>query len=139
MKKIILLIIAMFALMFSISNVSAAEIIVDGAEVDGAVEVLANISADCNSMFGNPKTDGSLAYYLQLILDVIKYAGIVLCIVLTVVDFFKALLGDDKEMYKPLAKTAFTRLGYAVMLFFLPAVVRTILLFLGAYDTCGIS
>ncbi|MBE6148449.1 MAG: hypothetical protein E7167_03025 [Firmicutes bacterium] len=139
MKKITLLFLALFTMFLGLTSVSAhekqGEILMQNEET---MEVLANVSAECKSMFGNPNEDGTLAYYLQMILDIIKYAGIVLCILLTIVDFAKALLGDDKEMYKPLAKTAFTRLAYAVMLFFLPMVVKTILLLIGAYDTCGI-
>lgn len=137
MKKTILLLIVTLTFFIGLSTVSAQENALELIPNSGEVQLLA--SADCNSMFGNPNKDGTLAYYLQLILDVVKYAGIVLCILLTIVDFFKALLGDDKEMYKPLSKTAMTRLAYAVMLFFLPAVIRTILLLLGAYDTCGIG
>lgn len=138
MKKAIILFLAVFTLFSSVLTVSAQESY-EYLSNGETKEVLANVSAECKSMFGNPNTEGSLAYYLQMILDIIKYAGIVLCIFLTIVDFAKALLGDDKEMYKPLTKTAFARLAYAVMLFFLPAIIKTLLLLLGAYDTCGIS
>lgn len=95
--------------------------------------------AQCKSLFGNPKTKGTLAYYLQFALEVIKYLGIVLCIVLTVVDFAKALLGEEKEMYKPLAKKGFSRLIYACLLFFLPILVKVVLELVGVYGTCGIG
>lgn len=139
MKKIILMFITFVILFLGMSTVSAKGNFGDTLlENGGTIQVLAT-EKECNAMFGDPDKPGDLAYYLQKILDVIKYAGIVLCIVLTIVDFAKALLGEDKEMYKPLAKTAFNRLMYAVMLFFLPAIVKTILLLIDVYGTCGIS
>lgn len=98
-----------------------------------------NTAQNCRALFGDPSKAGDFAYYLQIILDVIKYAGIVLCIVLTVVDFFKALLGEDKELYKPLTKKMFTRFFYAVALFFLPAIVKTLLTLIDVYGTCNIG
>ncbi|MBE6155313.1 MAG: hypothetical protein E7164_00980 [Firmicutes bacterium] len=94
---------------------------------------------ECDALFGDPEQPGDLAYYLQKVLDVMKYLGIILCIVLTIVDFGKAILGEDKDMYKPLAKTAFNRLCYAVMLFLLPTIIETILRLIDVYGTCGIS
>ena len=138
MKRTIIIFLTIFMFCGSIMPVFAKKIEVLSDETK-TVEALANISAECDSMLGNPEDDDELAYYLQMALEIIKYAGIILCIVLTIVDFAKALLGEDKEMYKPLAKTAFTRLAYAVVLFFLPAIVNTLMLLLGAYDTCGIK
>jgi len=139
MKRTMLFIFTFFVLFFAMNTVSAkahsSEMLIENG---GTVQALA-IGDDCDAMFGDPDNEGSLAYYLQMILDIMKYAGIVLCIFLTIVDFAKALLGEDKEMYKPLAKTAMTRLAYAVMLFFLPAVVKTLLTLIDVYGTCGIS
>ena len=139
MKKICLLFLTVFILFLGMNTVSASERYSETlVENGGTISYLAT-DKECDAMFGDPDKPGDLAYYLQKILDIIKYAGIILCILLTIVDFAKALLGDDKEMYKPLAKTAFNRLCYAVMLFFLPAVVETILSLIDVYGTCGIS
>ncbi len=101
---------------------------------------LAGSNADkCDALFGDPNKAGDFAYYLQIALDIIKYAGIVLCVVLSVVDWFKALMGDDKDMYKPLAKKMAARLFYAVALWFLPIIVKTLLTLLDVYGTCGIG
>lgn len=92
-----------------------------------------------DSYLGDPKTTGSVAYYLQTALDIIKYAGIVLCIVLTIYEFAKAILSEDKDILKPLVKKAFTRLVLVAMLFFLPIIVDLLLSLIGAYGTCGIK
>ena len=77
-------------------------------------------NANC-PIFGDPNTPGDFAYYLQIILNVIKYAGIILCIVLTVMEFVKALANDEKDMYKSISTNFIKRLIYAVLLFFLPS------------------
>jgi len=138
MKKTILLIFTIFVLFLGTSVVEAKEKEVEFSNSIGTVQLL-DAGSDCDALFGDPDKSGSLAYYLQKILDVIKYAGIVLCIVLTIVDFGKALLADDKDLFKPLSKTAFTRMIYAVFLFFLPAIVKTLLLLIDVYGTCGLT
>ena len=140
MKKVVLLLAFTFLLFaFGVKTVEAK----DFFSVSGDVKYLANdkmgFDQECNNLLGNPKTKGSVAYYLQMALDIIKYVGIVLCIVLTIVDFAKALFGDDKEMYKPLSKKAFSRLIYAVMLFLLPYIVSMVLTLLDIYGTCNIK
>ena len=139
MKKMILIFATIIVLFLGMNTVSAEEKYNGNIyELSDTMQVLAT-NKECDAMFGDPDKPGDLAYYLQKILDIIKYAGIILCIFLTIVDFAKAILGEDKEMYKPLAKTAFNRLCYAVMLFFLPAVVKTLLTLIDVYGTCGLS
>lgn len=124
MKKLLLIISILSIFAFGTITVKAAEMTHDEA---------------CASLLGNPANDGSVAHYVQLALNIIKYAGIILCIVLTIVDFAKALFGEDKDMLKNLSKKGLHRLFYAVALFFLPIIVKTILTLIDIYDTCGIS
>lgn len=95
-------------------------------------------TSDDQSILGNPKKVGSVAYYLQTILDIIKYIAIVLCIVLTIYDFSKALFSEDKDIVSPLVKKAFTRLIFTILLFFLPIIVKALLSLIGVYSTCSI-
>lgn len=94
---------------------------------------------NCNALFGDPNTTGQPAYYLQKVLDIMRFVGIILLIVLTVVDFFKALIADDKEMVKPLVGKTVKRIFFAIMLFFLPIIADVLLSWLGAYGTCKIK
>ena len=141
MKRISLLLLFTFSvLFFGLSCVKAKENY--SFSSDNEIQYLAtdkDYKKQCNALFGDPTKTGSVAYYLQFILDIIKYAGIILCIFLTIVDFAKALLGDDKDMHKALSKKAFSRLIYAVMLFFLPIIVKVLLTFLDVYGTCSIG
>lgn len=134
MKKVLVIFVLMLSFFSFISLVNA------DAKVSGEVIYFAkNISDNCNALFGDPNKAGDFAYYLQIILDIIKYAGIVLCIVLSVVDWFKALLGEDKDMYKPLVKKMAARIFYAIALWFLPVIVEVLLTLLDIYGTCGIG
>lgn len=142
MKKTILLLFTILTLFIGLSCIEAKE--VELSDNTKEVILLDNNTgkkgdAQCDSLFGDPEKKGTLAYYLQFALDVIKYVGIVLCVVLTVVDFAKALLSEEKELYKPLAKKAFQRLMYAVCLFFLPIIVKLLLELVDVYGTCGIG
>lgn len=105
----------------------------------------ADISEDqftnmCNSLFGDPNDPSKkdTAYFLQVALDVVKYSGIIACVALTIVDFAKAVIGDDKDMLKPLSQKMFNRMIYAVILFFLPIITEVLLRMIGVYGTCSL-
>ena len=134
MKKGLVILVLILAFFGFMSLVSASSM--HGSEV---IYFAPNNADKCTALFGDPNKAGDFAYYLQIILDIIKYAGIVLCVVLSVVDWFKALLGEDKDMYKPLVKKMFARIFYAVALWFLPAIVKVLLTLLDVYGTCGIG
>lgn len=93
----------------------------------------------CDSLFGDPNNSHDTAHYLQVALDVIKYSGIIACISLTIVEFAKAVIGDNKEMLKPLSQKLFTRMIYVVVLFFLPIITEVILRMIGVYGTCSLK
>ena len=134
MKKGLVILVLMLSF-FGFASLASADSL-HGSEI---VSLADDYATKCTALFGDPNKAGDFAYYLQIILDIMKYAGIVLCIVLSVVDWFKALLGDDKDMYKPLVKKMAARVFYAVGLWFLPAIVKTLLTLLDVYGTCGIG
>ncbi len=68
--------------------------------------------------------NGKLNNYLIKIFSIMKYAGIVLCIGLTIYDFAKALLDSDKNALNKITKRALTRLVLVALLFFLPTLVN---------------
>ena len=111
-------------------NIMGSEIqLFEGEEsaVDDKEQAAADQSTMCTALFGDPTVEGQTAYYLQVALNLLKYVGIICCIALTVVEFMKAVIADNKEMLKPLGKKAFSRLCYAVALFFLPIITSFIL------------
>ena len=135
MKKVLLLFI-IFGVLFTAVPVRA----------DGPEEIKAN--GGCSSaLLGSTqpvKTKSKYyapAYYLQLLLNIMKYAGIIACIALSTVDFFKVLLADDKDGYKKVISKTIKRMGYAVAIFFLPIIVMKVLELAGIVTnaTCGIQ
>ena len=56
-----------------------------------------------------------------------KYAGIILCIGLTIADFAKAIIGDDKDALNKITKKAFIRIILVALLFFLPIIINFVL------------
>jgi hypothetical protein len=68
-----------------------------------------------------------------------KYAGPILCLVLSISDFVKATASQDKDALSKATKTTGKRIVYALILFFIPTLINFIFPLLGWYDTCGIK
>ena len=56
-----------------------------------------------------------------------KYAGIILCIGLSIYDFVKALLNNDKDSLSKITKKVFIRLILVAVLFMLPTLVNFVI------------
>lgn len=93
----------------------------------------------CNSYFGDPEDSQYPAYWMQWILNIIKYVAIAALLCLSTVDFIKALVSNDKDALKKAGMTTAKRFIYVVILFFLPIIVDFIMRLFGAYGTCGIG
>ena len=87
----------------------------------------------CEGFLGSKTDKTAPAYYLHLALLLIRYLGIILALVLSVIDFFKAVFSQDKDLLKKAAITAAKRAIFAVIIFFIPTVLEFILGILGAY------
>ncbi len=96
---------------------------------------------DCESYLGNPIDKGSPAYYLAFIFDLMKYAAIVILIVLTIIEFVKATASSNQDAMKKAIQNSIKRLLIAVIIFFVPTLVMFILQLFGitSATTCGIS
>lgn len=95
----------------------------------------------CYSILGSVSDKETPAYYSQLAFRYMQYIGIILCVVLSGVDFFKVLMDDNKDGYKAVAGKALKRVCYVIVLLLLPVLVEYILTWVGAYSspTCGIK
>lgn len=89
--------------------------------------------------FGDPNAEADPAYWIQWILDLMKYVAIIALLVLIISDFLKALVENDKDALKKAGNKALKRFIYCVLLFFLPTIVSLIMTMFGAYGTCGIG
>ena len=92
---------------------------------------------NCESLFGNPKKDGTFANFLQQIFTIMGYP--LLCLVLSTFDFVKAAASQDKDALMKAIKNTIKRLILAVILFFLPTLINFLFPLLGWYGTCGIE
>ena len=107
-------------LFFFVSNVSAVE----------------TSLPSCDSVFGSPTKPDYPAYWIQLVLDVIKYIAIVALLGLSIADFVKAIVSDDKDALKKAGITSFKRFIYCVIIFFLPILVNFLMELFGFYSDC---
>lgn len=98
----------------------------------------------CESIFGEIDENGdfaveSLGYWLKLGMDIIKYVAIAALIILSSIDFFKAMISKDKDAMKTAGITAAKRFVYALLIFFLPVIIEIIMKQFGVSGTCGIE
>lgn len=98
-----------------------------------------SIRTDCDSVFGDPEDIESTAYWLQFALNIMKYIAIVSLLGFSTLDFFKALVQNDKDALQKAGKTSFKRLIYCILIFFLPYIVSFLMDIVGAYGTCGVK
>ena len=140
MYKKILLMIGIILLSFSISFVRV-EFVDSG---DKATLLATKYNSDdekkqCTGLFGDPEDEDSFAYLLQYAFTIMKFAGPILCIAFSIVDFVKAIVSDKKDELSRVVRRCLTRVVLALVLFFIPVLVDFLFPLLGFYGTCGIK
>ena len=136
LKRILMIFIVLFGTFFVVNqNIVNAE----SNLIEHQLANNSQMATDCDSLFGNPDDDTSVAYFLQQIFNIMKYAGPILCLVLSITDFVKATASQDKDALNKATKTTGKRIVYAMILFFIPTLINFIFPLLGWYDTCGIK
>ncbi len=129
-KKLFVLIIILFSMFFLVPKAE-----VKALEVENKVEYKLAGTEDCKKL--DPK--GKFLKFLQDIFDIMKYAGPVLCLVLSTMDFIKAAASQDKEALKKASQRSLKRLGLAMLLFFIPLLIDFLFPLFGWNGTCGIN
>lgn len=95
---------------------------------------------DDSAILGNVKCETSVAWLLQRILNYIKILGPSLAIVLSSIDYTKAIVTSDSDSMKKTNKRFINRLVAAVLLFFVPMLTELILGILGiTSSTAGLK
>lgn len=94
---------------------------------------------NCDAILGDPKKDGTIANFLQQAFTIISYAGPILCLVLSIMDFAKAAASQDKDALVKTGKKTIKRIVLALILFFLPVLINFLFPLFGWYGTCGIE
>lgn len=139
-KIIVLGCIISFTFFSSISFVNAASFDNVGVYLaDVSDGVCGSGNSECQAVFGSPKDIDCPAYWMQWTLNVMKYVAIAALLVLSTLDFVKALASNDKDALKKAGVTAGKRFIFVAILFFLPILINFIMSWFGAYGTCGIG
>lgn len=137
-KKIFMFILVIFSTFFMINttNVEAytGEVRYELTSYNSPEE-----KKDCESLFGDPNEDGTVANFLQQIFTIMGYAAPVLCTVLSIFDFVKATASQKNDNLTKAAKTTAKRIVLAIILFFLPTLINFLFPLLGWYGTCGLE
>ncbi len=90
----------------------------------------------CAGFLGDKTDTSSPAYYLNLIMKIFKYAAVILALVLSMIDFLKATISQDKDLLQKAIISSVKRLIFAIIIFFLPIVINYFLGLIGAYSSC---
>ena len=98
-----------------------------------------DVKNQCASILGDVNDKDSFAYYLQMIFRFVQYIGPILVIILTTVDYFKAMMSGDDGATKKVNKRTVTRLIAIVCLFFIPMIIQVLLNLFDITSDCGIS
>jgi len=94
---------------------------------------------NCESVFGDPKTEGTTAHFLDGIFTTIKWVAPLLCLVFSVVEFVKAAASQDKDALNKAFSKTIKRIVLALILFFLPSLINVLFPLIGWYGTCDIG
>lgn len=97
--------------------------------------------SDCSSLLGDPTDEDSVAWLLQTLLNYLRVIGPMIVVVMSGMDFVKALIqSDDENMAKSYRRLGI-RLLLAASLFFLPKLVSVLLTIFGIIGdpTCALQ
>lgn len=94
-----------------------------------------------NAVLGNVNDPDSVAWLLQKLLDYTRVIGPFLVLVLSSIDYVKAILMSDDDSLNKAHKKLITRLLLAGSLFVLPTLVGVLLNVLGftSHEVCGLQ
>lgn len=79
------------------------------------------------TILGNPEDEESVAWLLKKLFTYLKILGPMIIIIMSGIDFSKAIINGDDETLQKCYKKLITRLVLAVVLFFIPTLVEVLL------------
>ena len=91
---------------------SKMAVISDSINSNSVVAVISSLkdNKECKGILGNPDNEDSVAWFLVKILDYLKLLGPLMILVLSSLDFAKAILMSDDESLKKAQSSLITRL-----------------------------
>lgn len=140
LKKMLMLIVMFYIAFFALNrSVVYADVTSNGYDVNVSTTKSSGDDGGCDALFGDPEDEDSVAHFLQELFDVFKFLGPLLCIVLSVMEFLKAVTSQDKDALMKAMKRTGIRIVLALILFFLPTLINFLFPLLGWYGTCGVG
>ena len=109
---------------------SKMAVISDSINSNSVVAVISSLkdNKECKGILGDPENDpDSVAWFLVNILNYLRLLGPLMVLVLSSLDFAKAILTSDDESLKKAQSSLITRLILAALLFVLPTLIEVIL------------
>lgn len=82
-------------------------------------------------VLGDVNDEDSVAWLVQLVLNIVKVVGPILVILLSSVDFIMVIIKSDNEQFQKAQKRLITRLILALLLFLVPVIVEILLQIFG--------
>ncbi len=83
--------------------------------------------SECKTILGDVQDEKSVAWLVQKILNYIKILGPTLAIILSSIDFAKAIVTSDDDSMKKAQSKFLKRMVAAVLLFFVPMLTEILL------------
>lgn len=99
----------------------------DSNIIENTINIAADNCTESDAILGDPECEDSVAWLVQLILNVIKIGGPILVILLSSIDFIMVIIKSDNEAFQKAQKKLITRLILALLLFIVPVIVQVIL------------
>ena len=90
----------------------------------------------CIAYLGDAAIQGTPAWYLHQIFNIIKYGSIILCLVLTIIEYVKAAASNDDNAIKKASQKTLKRIIITIILFIAPTFIEFILDLLGITGSC---
>lgn len=153
-KALFYIIIVVITMFLSTENVSAKEfvklknaekyetniVVNEGFLYTGNLVQIADCSGQ-NAVLGNVNDPDSVAWLLQKLLDYARLIGPFIVLIMSSLDYLKAVLNSDDDSLKKANKKLVTRLILIVALFLLPTLVSVLLNVLGftSHEVCGLQ
>lgn len=153
-KALFYIIIVVITMFLSTENVSAKEfvklknaekyetniVVNEGFLYTGNLVQIADCSGQ-NAVLGNVNDPDSVAWLLQKLLDYARLIGPFIVLIMSSLDYLKAVLNSDDDSLKKANKKLITRLMLIVALFLLPTLVSVLLNVLGftSHEVCGLQ
>ena len=135
MKKGIITILLVIASVMFVSPINTYALEKDSVSIvnKNSLNLVSNtisIAKSCpptNAVLGDVDCEDSVAWLIQMILNVVKVIGPILVVILSSIDFIMVIVNSDNDKFQKAQKKLVTRLVLAALLFLIPVIVQVLL------------